>query len=66
MAMTTKSTEQTLSVDGVPVVEDDTLIRLVEKRSPGVVSIVVSKEITQAPAFGGIPFFFPFTPRTRT
>jgi serine protease Do len=56
----TKSTEETLSVDGVPVVEDDTLIRLVEKRSPGVVSIVVSKEITQAPAFGGIPFFFPF------
>ncbi len=55
-----KSTEETLSVDGIPVVEDDTLIRLVEKRSPGVVSIVVSKEITQAPAFGGIPFFFPF------
>ena len=55
-----KVVEETMSVDGTPVVEDDTLIRLVEKRSPGVVSIVISKEITQAPAFGGIPFFFPF------
>ena len=55
-----KVVEETMSVDGTPVVEEDTLIRLVEKRSPGVVSIVISKEITQAPAFGGIPFFFPF------
>lgn len=39
---------------------DDNLIRLVEDRSPGVVSIIISKEIRQAPTLGGLPFFFPF------
>jgi serine protease Do len=44
----------------LPGVEDESLIRLVEQRSAAVVSIVISKEIKQAPSFGGLPFFFPF------
>lgn len=63
-ATTDTKNSGTMAVDETPVVEDDTLVRLVEKRSPGVVSIVISKEVAQAPAFGSIPFFFPFNNTT--
>jgi serine protease Do len=56
---TSKQVESVV-LDGTPIVEDNTLINLVEKRSPGVVSIVVSKEVSQAPSIGNLPFFFPF------
>ncbi len=44
----------------LPGIEDESLIRLVEERSAAVVSIVISKEVKQAPTLGGLPFFFPF------
>ena len=44
----------------LPGIEDESLIRLVEERGTAVVSIVISKEIKQAPSLGGLPFFFPF------
>ncbi len=47
-------------LDVLPGIEDESLIRLVEQRSTAVVSIVISKEVKQAPALGGLPFFFPF------
>lgn len=45
------------------VTEDDTLIDLVEKTSPGVVSVVITKNVqTRTPSFGNFPFFFdPFS-----
>ena len=55
------SKEENSSTEAIlPGVDDEQLINLVEQRSAGVVSIVISKEIKQAPTFGALPFFFPF------
>lgn len=55
---TSKTNQEQMAV--LPGIEDESLIRLVEQRSAAVVSIVISKEVKQAPSFGGLPFFFPF------
>src|SRR3989338_2577571 len=53
-----KSTEQTM------MTEDKTVIDLVEKNSPGVVSIVISRDVPKVRSYfgnpfgGGFPFFF--------
>ncbi|HCJ45599.1 MAG TPA: hypothetical protein DHV33_01650 [Candidatus Moranbacteria bacterium] len=49
-----------------PLLDDNRIVNLVEKHSQGVVSIVISKEISQMRRynsmdfFGGFPFFSPF------
>ena len=55
-----QDTDKKVVGDILPGVEDDQLIRLVEERSAGVVSIIISKEVAPAPTFGSLPFFFPF------
>ena len=59
---TTQSTSQTLTPEQVRVVAEDNVVAdLVAKTSPGVVSIVISKDVPKVRSFFGSPFGFPFS-----